>query len=43
MLKKSACLIQKWDFSHTKLKKSETPKMVSKLLKGHYLRSYEQF
>ena len=36
-------LIKKWDFSTRKFKNIENPKMVSKLLKGHYLRSYEQF
>ena len=31
------------DISPRKFKNIESPKMVSKQLKGHYLRSYEQF
>ena len=33
---------KKWDISQRKLNKSETPKKVSKRLKGHYLRTDEQ-
>ena len=40
---KSKNMIKKWDINRRKLKKRGTPKMVSKHLKGHYFRSYEQF
>ena len=36
-------MTKKSDISHRKFKNIESPKMVSKQLKGHYLRSYEQF
>ena len=36
-------LIKKWDNCPKKKKKRGTPKTVSKRLKGHYLRNYEQF
>ena len=35
--------INKWDISRRKFKKTGTLKPVSKRLKGHYLRCYEQF
>ena len=41
--KKTKNLTKKCDISCRKFKNIESPKMVSKRLKGHYLRSYEQF
>ena len=40
---KSKKIIKKWDIRVRKFKKRGTLKMVSKRLKGHYLRIYEQF
>ena len=42
-IKKTKNLTKKCDVSRRKFKNIESPKMVSKRLKGHYLRSYEQF
>ena len=36
-------MTKKFDISRRKFKNIESPKMMSKQLKGHYLRSYEQF
>ena len=41
--KKTENLAKKCDINHKKLKNIKTQKMVSKRLKGHYLRSYVQF
>ena len=40
--KKTKNLTKKYDISRRKFKNIESPKMVSKRLYGHYLRSYEQ-
>ena len=41
--KKIKNMTKKSDISRRKFKNIESPKMVSKQLKAHYLRSYEQF
>ena len=41
--KKIKNMTKKSDICRRKFKNMESPKMVSKQLKGHYLRSYEQF
>ena len=41
--KKTKNMTKKCDISRRKFKNIESPKMVSKRLKGHYLRSYAQF
>ena len=41
--KKTQNLTKKCDINLRKFKNIESPKMVSKRVNGHYLRSYEQF
>ena len=42
-IQKTKKLTEKIDISLRKFKKIKSPKMVSKRLKNHYLRSYDQF
>ena len=41
--KKTKNMTKKCDISHRKFINIESQKLVSKRVKGHYLRSYEQF